>query len=226
MKHLSVSFLSMLTRSSPLHRISKELDRLTPHLLEYSPWFRNPGTPEVSFSMAYGSDGIFLKYYVTESNTRVVFTKPNEPVYRDSCVELFLSFEGDERYYNFEFNFLGNALVEFGPGRGNRMKLSPSLIRKIKAQTVISSLQEVSEGLVRWELTLVIPFELFAHHSITSLKDKACRANLHKCGDDMAEPHYVVWNNIESENPDFHLPKFFGKLTFESAEVPAVKQGA
>jgi hypothetical protein len=116
--------------------------------------------------------------------------------------------------------------VEFGPGRGNRTKLPPTLIRKIKAQTVISSLQEVSEGMVRWELTLVIPFELFAYHSITSLKGKASRANFHKCGDDMAEPHYVVWNNIESENPDYHLPKFFGKLTFENKETPAVKQGA
>jgi hypothetical protein len=219
MKHLSVPFLPTITKESSLPDISQELNRIAPHMLEYSPWFRNPGTPEVSFSIGHGIDCIFLKYYVTEQNTRAVYSKPNDPVYKDSCVEIFISFDGDERYYNFEFNFLGNALVEFGPGRGSRTLLPASLIRKIKTQTVITSLQEEQEGMVHWELTVVVPFELFLHHTITSLKGQAGRVNFHKCGDDLAEPHFLIWNNIQSESPDFHLPRFFGSVKFESDEV-------
>lgn len=195
------------------------LDELPAHTLGYSPWIGKLPAPEVSFSIGYGADSIFLKYYVTEYNSRAVYTRPNEPVHRDSCVEFFISFDDDRGYYNFEFNFLGNALVEFGSGRGDRTLLPPSLIRTIRTQTVITPLQEKQEGLVHWELTIAIPFGHFHYHTITSLNDKVCRVNFHKCGDDMPDPHFLIWNNIDAPVPDFHLPQFFGRLTFESEVI-------
>jgi hypothetical protein len=47
------------------------------------------------------------------------------------------------------------------------------------------------------------------------LKGKTCRANFYKCGDDLPEPHFLSWNNIIADKPDFHLPQYFGTLTFE-----------
>ncbi|MBT5542155.1 MAG: hypothetical protein HOK34_04920, partial [Gammaproteobacteria bacterium] len=29
------------------------------------------------------------------------------------------------------------------------------------------------------------------------------------------KPHYLTWNPVETSNPDFHRPEFFGKLIFE-----------
>lgn len=39
--------------------------------------------------------------------------------------------------------------------------------------------------------------------------------NFYKCGDDLPKPHYLCWNPIKSETPDFHLPEFFGNAIFE-----------
>ncbi|WP_091380560.1 carbohydrate-binding family 9-like protein [Mucilaginibacter mallensis] len=30
----------------------------------------------------------------------------------------------------------------------------------------------------------------------------------------MPQPHFLAWNNIESEHPNFHLSDFFGKALF------------
>ncbi len=39
-------------------------------------------------------------------------------------------------------------------------------------------------------------------------------ANFYKCGDKLTVPHFVTWNSIGTNKPDFHQPKFFGELYF------------
>ncbi len=41
------------------------------------------------------------------------------------------------------------------------------------------------------------------------------KANFYKCGDELQTPHFLSWNPIEIEKPDFHRPDFFGTLRFE-----------
>jgi hypothetical protein len=42
------------------------------------------------------------------------------------------------------------------------------------------------------------------------------RANFYKCGDELQVPHFLSWNPIGVETPDFHRPEFFGKLVLEN----------
>ena len=44
---------------------------------------------------------------------------------------------------------------------------------------------------------------------------KEIRANFYKCGDELDKPHYLSWNPINLEKPNFHCPEFFGTLFFE-----------
>jgi len=46
------------------------------------------------------------------------------------------------------------------------------------------------------------------------LKGKIFRANFYKCGDKLTVPHYVTWNPVGTENPDYHQPEHFGLLKF------------
>lgn len=41
------------------------------------------------------------------------------------------------------------------------------------------------------------------------------KANFYKCGDELQTPHFLSWNPINIEKPDFHRPDFFGSLEFE-----------
>lgn len=145
---------------------------------------------------------------------RAVFCKSNDPVYKDTCVELFISFGNEKEYYNFEFNCFGTCLLGYGKNRADRKLLPETIIKKINSQSVITTFNSLGTDDINWNLTLMIPFEVFSYHSFTSLKNLDCKANFYKCGDDLPEPHYVAWNNIKSENPDFHLSEYFGDLKF------------
>ena len=70
-------------------------------------------------------------------------------------------------------------------------------------------------GECNWEVALVIPYTVFFKHHITSLDGKIITANFYKCGDELQTPHFLSWNPIKIEKPDFHRPDFFGTLEFE-----------
>ncbi len=206
---LVVYQLPRLTYDSYITEVESRLDRISKATLVFTPWPRHSYKPAVQFAIAYGSDCIFLKYYVQENAVRAVNSSVNSPVWEDSCVEFFLGFD-DHSYYNLEFNCIGTTLVGFGSGKENRDALLPANIRTIKTK---STLQRKGDNNY-WELTLVIPLSIFVHHNITDLKGKLCKANFYKCGDLLPEPHFVTWNNIRWEEPNFHLLDFFGTLIF------------
>jgi hypothetical protein len=212
MKQLSVPFIHQ-NESASLDEISKKLDHIQQNLISNAPWEAYPYKPHIAFSMAHGEQGVFLKFYVEEKHLRAVNSEPNQPVYEDSCVEFFISFEDEAEYYNFEFNCAGTCLLGFGEGRDGRELIPPEIIKKITYQSTLRPASNANAN-VGWELTLAIPFSAFQYHEINSMSDKKCRANFYKCGDKLPEPHFLAWNNIQSDRPNFHLPEFFGRLAF------------
>ncbi|MCK7536290.1 MAG: carbohydrate-binding family 9-like protein [Marinilabiliales bacterium] len=44
----------------------------------------------------------------------------------------------------------------------------------------------------------------------SSLAGKSFRANFYKCGDKLSNPHFVTWNPVGTEKPDYHRPEYFG----------------
>ena len=171
--------------------------------------------PEVRFKIGYGEKEIFLKYYVNENCIKAEMTSPNQNVWEDSCVEFFVSPEGDGIYYNFEFNSIGSILLATGSSRNGRVYASNNMIKRIRHSSSMGNEPfSEREGDFYWTLTLAIPFELFFNHKIKDLKDKVFCANFYKCGDKLSTPHYLSWSPIETENPDFHRPEYFGKIRF------------
>lgn len=189
---------------------STVLDKLEKQQVHCLPWPLFPYKPSVSFSIAYTEDALLLKYYVQEKFLKASVRNINGEVFKDSCVEVFLSFN-QQQYYNLEFNFLGTARAEYGQGRKERVFLSEDTIRQIKHHSWAHTTGEETA----WELTLLIPFTVFIYDAIDRLEGKEITANFYKCGDDLPEPHFLSWSPIQSPEPDFHLPQFFGKLLFD-----------
>jgi hypothetical protein len=199
-----------------LTEISASLDRLKDKLLiDTLNWDGYKYKPGVELSIAYSDNEIFLKYYVTEDYFKAEKTETNQMVCEDSCVEFFVSPEDDGIYYNLEFNGIGTCLLGTGTGRENSTRANPDIISKIRRLSSIGD-KPVSEktGKFNWEITIAVPFEVFFHHKINSLEGKTFRANFYKCGDMLTIPHYVTWNPVGTENPDYHQPEYFGLLKF------------
>ena len=212
MKHLSVPYLG-LEDTTAIADISRKLDQVRQEIIDHAPWNAFPYKPQASFAMAYGDSSVYLKFFVEEKHVRAVYSEPNQPVYKDSCVEFFVSFADEPEYYNFEFNCAGTCLLSFGEQRNNRKMTTADLIKSIAFQSSIKPTTK-KDANIGWELTLVIPFAAFQYHKFSSMKGKKCRANFYKCGDDLPEPHFLAWNIINTEEPDFHRPEFFGTLEF------------
>lgn len=171
--------------------------------------------PSVKFRIGHVNNEIWLKYYITEKHILAKETHTNGEVYKDSCVEFFVSFDG-KNYYNCEFNCIGTTHLAYGPGRNNRTFVDPKIIKKIEIESSLGNQPfEERNGNFEWEMMIRIPVVCFAFDNIKSLKDLKATANFYKCGDGTSEPHYVTWNPIETENPDYHCPEYFGKVEFE-----------
>jgi Carbohydrate-binding family 9 len=184
------------------------------HRIDNLLWTGSGYMPDVRFCMAYSRTSILLKYIVKEKSVKAVYRQINDPVYKDSCVEMFIAFNGERNYYNLEFNPLGTALVGFGSGKNDRVCLNEQLIEKIKSLQRITP--QNGNALIEWELMLNIPFTVFGHHHITSLDNQVCAVNFYKCGDDLPQPHFLSWNEVVYPYPNFHLPEFFGRVNFKS----------
>jgi hypothetical protein len=184
-------------------------------LIETINWEGYNYKPEVALAIAYSDHEIFLKYYITENYFKAEKTETNQMVCEDSCVEFFVSPEDDGIYYNLEFNGIGTCLLGTGTGRENSIRANPEIVSKIRRQSSIGE-KPVSEreGKIDWTITIAIPFEVFFHHKVKDLKGKTFRANFYKCGDMLNVPHYLTWNPVGTENPDYHQPKYFGLLKF------------
>ncbi len=179
-------------------------------------WAEYPYKPRVKFKMAWCQDNILLKYYVTEENILAKETKVNAAVHNDSCVEFFISPQKDGAYYNFEFNCIGTTKVGYGKARANRVLINPKILKRIKTKSSLGNLPfEEKTGGHKWEMMIVIPKACFSHDKDIVLKGLKARANFYKCGDKTSKPHFVTWNPVGTENPDYHQPEYFGKLKFE-----------
>ena len=206
-------------------KITKPIDiKEAGHLLEIQTvtnqidtinWAEYSYKPKLSFRIGHTGKEIWLKYYVQEKYILAQETRINGEVYKDSTVEFFISVDG-KNYYNFEFSCIGTIHLAHGPGRGNRKFVDPEIIKKIEIESSLGN-QPFAEktGNFEWEMMIRIPIECFAFDKIKSLNELKATANFYKCGDETSEPHFVTWNPIGTENPDYHCPQYFGKVLFE-----------
>lgn len=200
----------------PLEMVAEILDaEIEPLKLEQVNWEEFPYLPEVSVQIAWNEHELFLQFKVREQSVKAEVTTNNGRVWTDSCVEFFLSPEGNDEYYNLEMNCIGTALLGFRKKGQPSEHADDNLIDSIRR---ISSLgkkpfQERKE-LTEWQITVALPWEVFFKHRIRNASGKKMRGNFYKCGDELSVPHFVSWTRIKTEKPSFHEPAFFGGLEF------------
>ncbi|MBC7949994.1 MAG: hypothetical protein H7Y42_19070 [Chitinophagaceae bacterium] len=211
---LMIPLLQNIDHKTEMENISSILDGVSRHQIQQSAWTLTSSIPKVSFCIAHANNCILLKYFVNEPAIRIVHYTDNSPVHEDSCVEFFLAFNNDEEHYNLEFNCAGTCLMGFGKNSSDRKLINEALVHNIRRFTRIIRTED-SRRAINWELTLMIPLSVFAFHKIDELTNRQGRVNFFKCGDKLPEPHFLSWKNIESANPDFHLPQFFGSVHFQ-----------
>nr|WP_294945455.1 carbohydrate-binding family 9-like protein [uncultured Mucilaginibacter sp.] len=213
MKHFISHTLPVNIANNGMKSVSEFLDGQAWQLIGEAPWHTGGHLPEASFSLAHNRQGLYLKYRVREQHILARYKEINDPVYQDSCVEFFIAFAGDNSYYNLEFNCIGTPLVGYGQEKNDRVAIPNDILKEIKVWSIIQE-PTAEAPLYHWELTLFVPFFIFAHHHLNDLTGQTCRVNFYKCGDELPEPHFLSWAPIEHPYAEFHLPEFFGSVAF------------
>ena len=178
-------------------------------------WEKYSYRPDVQFRIAYTNSAFLLQYKVKEQSVRAVAAQDNGEVWKDSCVEFFVSPANDGIYYNFEFNCIGTCLLALGPNRHQRERAPLDVISGIRRLSSLGTTPfQERIGDVEWDLSVVIPFNCFFKPEFIE-PEKIIKANFYKCGDDLTTPHFLSWQPIKTAKPDFHLPEFFGTLQLD-----------
>lgn len=201
----------------PLELVTETLDLEIESLqLEMVNWKEFPYKPDVSVQIAYNENELFLRYQVNEQAVEAEITEPNGRVWTDSCVEFFLSPEGNDEYYNLEINCIGTILLGFRKKGEPATHATEDQIATIRRISTLgdSPFAERKES-TEWQISVAIPWEVFFKHTLQPIQGKKMRGNFYKCGDELSVPHFVSWTKIKTENPNFHMPDFFGGLEFE-----------
>jgi hypothetical protein len=215
MKELTIKKIPV-TSDMPQEDIARAMEVAEWNKIDVINWPEYSYRPDVQFRLAYSDSAFIIQYRVKEKYIRARAAEDNGRVNLDACVEIFISPDGGDLYYSLESNCAGVVLFNVGKDRYDREFSAPELLTKIRRMPSLG--REAFEeriGEFEWELLLTLPYEcLFKHPGYTS-EGKQAKANFYKCGDELTEEHYLTWNPIKAEKPDYHRPECFGMVKFE-----------
>jgi hypothetical protein len=216
--------LTQEARMNRIYRVAKvsssriNWDTIPCASIDYSPWAAGGALPPAQAAMAFDGRAFHVRFKAWERPIRVQAQRHNGLIWWDSAVEFFFNPTGgfDGRYLNFELNAEGKMLLGVGEGREDR-----TLLDFDPAQFAIRC--DVPEGgasawdkpfyTVRFSIPVAFLESIYGYIDYQS-STELC-ANFYKCGEKTKNPHYGCWNLIETDQPDFHRPEFFGCLVME-----------
>ena len=189
-----------------------------------------PYAPKMEVALAHTGDSLLLHYRVEEDCIRAAAEADGGRVWEDSCCEIFLqpsspNTQHPTPYFNIECNCAGTLLIGKGEDRHDRQ---PATAKTLQSANRWSSLMKTAvsgengrytiplkNGKFTWHMALVVPATALFDSGITDFSGQTLRGNIYKCGDCLTTPHFLSLFPIETAQPDFHRPEFFGELTFE-----------
>lgn len=160
---------------------------------------------------AVENEGIYARLWSFEDNIRCECTKRDDPVYTDSCLELFLMpVKGDSRYINFEVNKNGVYLSQIGEKRENR-----TFIKEVSSlEPVITPFEVKENGKTAWGCEIFLPDSFIAdvYQKDYSTAEQTIKGNFYKCADFSVTPHYGAHFPVATAELGFHNPACFGNI--------------
>ena len=180
-------------------------------------------SPKASFKIMYSDTYLYIRYQVEETELRATFPADSGArPWTDDCMELFiLPDEETGVYYNIEMNCIGRGIVGYGPFKQGREHFEKERMDRILRYSSLGTeafgtrIASDSEPF-KWSMIIAVPLDLILQgKDVSKLRGRTARGNVFKCGDDMQHRHYLTWNPVGTERPDYHRPEFFGYFEFE-----------
>lgn len=182
--------------------------------------------PDTQVKILYDHRGVYVMFRVKDRYVKAITTTYQGPVCKDSCVEFFVEPVPGQGYFNIEMNCGGTVLFYYvkdprGLMEGHRKAFTPIPRRFFKTMPIYHTLphfipEEITRA-VTWRVAYFVPFSILARY-VGSLGDpmgQTWRGNFYKIASGTSHPHWGCWSPI-GRKVNFHQPKYFAPLTFET----------
>jgi hypothetical protein len=194
---------------------------VTPLTLEYYMGEAPVHQPKVQAKAAYDDDYLYLIWKVEDQYVLAKRARHQQDVWRDSCVEFFFTPGGDPKdrgYFNLETSCAGVKLFGAHVAGGKDGKFTAEdFASVVTANSLKGRIDPEIDKPTTWTLEYKIPLSLLEKFAKIERPKPGVtwRANFYKCADDSSHPHWLTWSPVSHAEPSFHLPMFFGILTFD-----------
>lgn len=181
---------------------------------------------KLEFRALWDDEAVYVRFDVLDDRVLVAHPEPLGSVWRDSCVEFFVTTSDPSKHFNFEVNAGGN--IHYSYIRKPRRMPLPQKYEDwtmgteawIPAMDIHHQLPERIEpeqpGPIPWCVAYRVPFALLeAFEPATKRPQPGTEwtGNFHICGDGLSKPRWGAWSPL-GERLEFHNPSRFGRIVF------------
>lgn len=186
-----------------------QLSELTPFHVENALWGTENFPPMYGYIGFVPNDAFYLKLVCEENHPLRTYTNINDPIYRDSVMEVYLMFEpvsarmNEENYLNFSINANGVLRAEYGSRRMYRSYFTEADRAEFECHV------EVHEN--DWTAELKVPVRILEkiYGPLNLGEGSYFTCNFYKMSETKEIEHYASYSPILSSVPSFHMPEFF-----------------
>ncbi len=170
-----------------------------------APWAKFPLAFNNEARLLYTDEALYVNLKTDEKPLIAHQFSRNSTVFQDSCMEFYFSPDIDDPHFmNFEMNPICAAYISYAASRSD--------VKFLRETYDIFDIQsEINNN--EWNIYYKIPVDFLLNY-FEKISDEF-RGNFTKCADSSPHPHYNCWNIIETPDPDFLCPEYFGMLKFE-----------
>ncbi len=174
-------------------------------------YYDTPAESRAWAQIAYDDERFYVHLRTEEPETQAKELPPFGSPCLDSCLEFFFCpMEGDDRYFNIEYNACGCVYFGMGDSIKTLLRLIPNADKS--AKSIFEPQISVYAG--GWEIFYTIPYEvirrIFPQFEVHA--GKVLRANCYKCAEGVTPQHFHAWSPIVGEPFRFHRPECFGEM--------------
>jgi len=178
--------------------------------------------PRTQAKLLYDDQAIYVIFRVEDRYVRAVAQAHQDNVFADSCVEFFFAPAAGigTGYFNLEMNCGGTMLFHYQVvPRQSPIRLSRHELGRVTVAHCLPRIvdPEITEPTI-WTVEYRLPVDLLEKYYPAASRPApgvTWRANFYKCADGTSHPHWLTWSRVDNPVPDFHVPRFFGRLEFQ-----------
>ena len=178
--------------------------------------------PKAQAKVLYDDNYLYIIFRVSEKCAKAVEINNNGKVWEDSCVEFFVTPDGDisKGYFNFEINCIG-TILNFHQTRldVNAVQVDQSLITQMNITPSLAKGKPIDPeipGLTTWTLDIVFPMP-YSKNTTLWLNPRPV-SNGELISTNVPKPTLTPigshGRSSKNPTPQFHLPEYFGTLEF------------